>query len=65
MLLITRIITNLLYFPCTLSDYLSYNIIPAQRHNSHLGVVRRYWWSVRISVECCCELVANLKLLIR
>ena len=40
---ITRIATNLLYFPGTLGDFLSHNPVPAQRHNSHLGFVRRHY----------------------
>jgi len=46
MLAIARTTTNLLYFPSTLGDYLSHNIVPVQRHNSHRGFVRRHCRSV-------------------
>ena len=47
MLAIARITTYLLYFPCTLGHYLSHNIVPVQRHNSHHGFVRRHCQLVR------------------
>ena len=43
---ITRTTINPLNFSCTLSDYLSHNLVPVQRHNSDLGFVRRHCWSV-------------------
>ena len=43
---ITRIATNLLYFSNTLGDYLSHSPVPVQRHNSHLGFVRRHFQSL-------------------
>ena len=43
----TRKVTNLLYFPATPGDYLPHDLVPFQRHNSHLKFVRRHRWSVR------------------
>jgi len=40
---ITRVATNLVYFPCRLCNYLSHTVMLVQRDNSHLRFVRRHW----------------------